>query len=123
MQLLGINIGKKPAENAAQSDPKAVKKTGDIKQQLNHVLKFTARYETTIVALAVALLLAVTSLRMLHYMNPQTDDAKVQEVLAKNNKIKIDQKTVERLKELQANGASTPTPTKTQAGRTNPFTE
>jgi hypothetical protein len=123
MQLLGINIGKKPAENEAQSDLKAAKKSGDIKQQLNHVLKITARYETTIVALAVALLLAITSLRMLHYMNPQTDDAKVQEVLAKNNKIKIDQKTVERLKQLQANGASTPAPTNTQSGRTNPFTE
>jgi hypothetical protein len=123
MQLLGINIGKKPAENVAQSDPKAVKKSGDIKQQINHFIKLTARYETTIVALAVALLLAITSLRMLHYMSPQTDDEKVQEVLAKNSKIKIDQKTVERLKQLQDNGASTPAPTKTQSARTNPFTE
>jgi hypothetical protein len=74
-------------------------------------LKLAARYETTIVALAVALL-AITSLRMLHYMSPQTDDAKVQETLTKNKKIRIDQKTVEKLKQLQDNGAKPPAPTK-----------
>jgi hypothetical protein len=123
MQLFGK--GKKSQDNASQPDSaKAAKKpAADIKHQLNQALKLAARYETTIVALAVASLLAVTSLRMLHYMSPPVDDAKVQETLTKNKKVRIDQKTVEKLKKLQDNGAKPPTPTQTQTGRTNPFTE
>jgi hypothetical protein len=123
MQLFGL--GKKSQDDSSQTaSTKAAKKpAADLKHQLNQLVKLAARYETTIVALAVALLLAITSLRMLHYMSPPVDDAKVQETLEKNKKIRIDQKTVEKLKQLQDNGAKPPAPTKTQTGRTNPFTE
>jgi hypothetical protein len=119
MQLFGL--GKKKADDTSEGEPKSPK--ADIKQQLGHVLKFAERYETTIVALAIAALLSVTSLRMLHYMDPQIDDAKVQESLAKNKKSQINPKVVEKIKQLQDNGATPPSTAVGGSGRTNPFTE
>jgi hypothetical protein len=120
MKLFGS--GKKSSENGSQADDKAAKNpAADIKKQLAHLLKLAERYETAIIAVAVAALLAVTSLRMLHYMDPQIDDSKVQDIVAKNQKVRIDSKVVDRLKQLQESGTTT-TP-KVDSGRTNPFTE
>jgi hypothetical protein len=121
MQLFGM--GKKEADSADQSDQQKKKPAANLKQQLKHVLKVGAHYETTIIALAVALLLAATSLKMLRYMDPPVDDAKVQEVLAKQKKVKIDPKVVNRIKQLKDSGTTTPAPTQVDSGRRNPFTE
>jgi hypothetical protein len=121
MQLFGT--GKKTTEGGAQTEDKAKKSAADLKKQLNHLLKLVAHYETTIVAVAVAVLLSLTSLRMLHYMDPQIDDSKVQESLAKNKRIHLDPIIVEKIEQLQDNGASTPKPATSTNNRTNPFTE
>jgi hypothetical protein len=117
MQLFGL--GKKKAEGSAEGEPQNPK--ADIKQQVGRALKLAERYETTIVALAIAALLSVTSLKMLHYMDPQIDDTKVQETLAKNKKSQINPKTVEKIKQLQDNGATPPSTA--GSSRSNPFTE
>jgi hypothetical protein len=114
-------FGKKRADGAESSGEQAKKPKADIKQQLQSVIKLASRYETLLVALAVATLLAVTSLRMLKYMDPQIDDAKVQESLSKSTKTRIDPKIVDKIKQLKESG--TPTPTKAESGRSNPFTE
>jgi hypothetical protein len=120
MQLFGI--GKKPAGNEAQTGNKAPKnQAANLKRQLELIIKLARRYETTIIAVAVATLLTITSLRMLHYMDPQVDDAKVQDILAKNKKVRIDPKIVQKLQQLQDSG--TTTTTRVESGRTNPFTE
>jgi hypothetical protein len=119
MQLFGI--GKKTPENSGEDNTAAKKPAADLKKQLNHAFKLAVHYETTIIALAVAALLTITSLRMLHYMDPQIDDSRVQETLAKNKKSRIDPKVVQKLKALQDSG--TPTPTRVESGRNNPFTE
>jgi hypothetical protein len=117
MQLFGL--GKKKADDSAGDETKKPK--ADIKQQLGHTFKLAERYETTIVALAIAALLTITSLRMLHYMDPQIDDAKVQETLAKNKKSQINPKVVEKIKALEDNGATPPSTA--GSSRSNPFTE
>jgi hypothetical protein len=119
MQLFGI--GKK-SEEAGQAGEKASKNpAADIKKQLSHVLATAEHYETTIIAVAVAVLLTLTSLRMLHYMDPPIDDNKVQDILSKNKKIRIDSSIVDKLKQLQDSG--TTAPTKVESNRSNPFTE
>jgi hypothetical protein len=117
MQLLGINLGKKPEDGGAQTKSTSA----GIKKQLNQLLKLGSRYETSLVALLVATLLTVTSLRMLHYMDPPVDDSQVQQSLAKSTKIRIDPKIVQRIGQLKESG--TTTPTKVEGNRTNPFTE
>jgi hypothetical protein len=115
-------FSKKQADNVDAAGEQAKKKPKtDIKQQLQSVIKLAAHYETTLVALAVAGLLAVTSLRMLKYMDPQVDDTKVQESISKSTKARIDPKIVDKIKQLK--GSGTPTPTKVESGRSNPFTE
>jgi hypothetical protein len=120
MQILGI--GKKSDSSETQS---AVKTSGslvaNLNNQLKRILKLTAHYETTIIAIAVAAVLAATSLRMLHYVDPPIDDSRVQDIVAKNKKVRIDPKTVQKLQQLQDSG-STPT-VKVENGRINPFTE
>jgi hypothetical protein len=119
MQLFGKG---KIADDAGQAGVKTDKNpSGDIKKQLGRVLKLAAHYETTIIAVAVAALLTLTSLRMLHYMDPPIDDNKVQDILTKNKKIRIDPKVVDNLKQLQDSG--TTAPTHVDSNRTNPFTE
>jgi hypothetical protein len=117
MQLFGINIGKKADTDNAQ----ARKPVADIKKQLNQLLKLAGRYETSLVALIVAVLLTITSLRMLHYMDPPVDDSKVQDSLSKSTKVRIDPKIVQRINQLQETGTTT-TPS-VETNRTNPFTE
>jgi hypothetical protein len=116
MQFFGISLGKKK-EGVDQGQ----KPGGGIKQQIAQVATIVNRYQTTLVAIFVALLLAVTSLRMLHYMNPPVDDEKVQDALSKNTKIRIDPKVVQKIEQLQDSGTTT-TP-QVESGRTNPFTE
>jgi hypothetical protein len=60
---------------------------------------------------------------MLHYMDPPIDDTKVQDILAKNKKIRIDPKVVDKLNQLQDSGTTTPPAAQVESGRTNPFTE
>jgi hypothetical protein len=122
MQLFGL--GKKETGNADQAADKAAKDPAkDLRKQLIRVLKLADHYETTIIAVAVAALLAITSLRMLHYMDPPIDDTKVQDILAKNKKIRIDPKVVDKLNQLQDSGTTTPPAAQVESGRTNPFTE
>jgi hypothetical protein len=115
MQLFGL--GKKPEGSEAQGK----KPAADIKKQLLKLLRYASRYETSLVALMVAVLLTITSLRMLHYMDPPIDDSKVQESLSKSTKVRIDPKIVQKIEQLQATGTTT-TPS-VESGRTNPFTE
>lgn len=120
MQLFGI--GKKASDSGEHADEKPAKNpASDLKHQVKKYLTLASRYETTIIAITVAALLAITSMRMLRYMDPQVEDSQVQEILAKNKKNRIDLKTVDKLKELH--DSNTTTPVKAQSGRTNPFTE
>jgi hypothetical protein len=120
MQFFRSN--KKPSDNPNQADVKGGKKPkADIKHQLRKILKLASRYETTLIALAVATLLALTSLKMLHYMDPPIDDGRVQDSLSKYKKVHIDPKVVEKIKQLQDSGTSTNP--NLENGRTNPFTE
>jgi hypothetical protein len=113
---------KKPTDGSNPPDVKGGKKPkADIKHQLRKILKLALKYETTLIALAVACLLAVTSLKMLHYMDPPIDDGRVQESLKKYKKVHIDPKVVEKIKQLQDSGTSTNP--NLESGRTNPFTE
>jgi hypothetical protein len=121
MQL--FRIGKKDAENPNQSSGKPKNKMDikELKRQAQKGLRLAGRYQTTIIALGVALLLAVTALRMLRYMDPPLDDNRVQQNLSKFKQVRIDQKTVQKIKSLQDSGASTNT--SLQTGRNNPFSE
>lgn len=122
MKVFGIQIGKNPDEQGEQS---ANKPQQNLIQSLKHRLqKFSrqvVRYQISIIVLAVAGLLAVTTLRMLHYMNPPANDTLVQQNIAKYQKTRIDPKIVQKIQALQT-GGSTPAPN-IQNGRTNPFSE
>jgi|GEM_PF-5385507 len=117
MQLLGMSIGKKAAEDSGQAEKSKV----DLKSQLKQLLDLASRYETSIIALLIAGLLTVTALRMLRYTDPPIDDTKVQAALSKNTKTRIDPKVVQKIGQLQDSGTTT-TP-QVESGRTNPFSE
>lgn len=119
MKLLGLKFGEKSI------DPKTAKaKTKekvDLKSQLRAKLALAARYQTTIIALAVVGLLGLTALRMLHYTDPPVDENRVEENLSKFKQIRIDPKVVQKIDQLQKGGTSTGPII--ENGRTNPFSE
>jgi hypothetical protein len=120
MQLFGF--GKKSETAPDQAGGKAAKSSvADIKHQLKSLLKLASRYESTIISLAVAILLAATALRMLHYMDPPVDDTQVQSIISKSKQVHIDPKIVQKLQQLQDSGTSTSS--NVESGRTNPFNE
>ena len=121
MELFGLKLGKKKTNEGQQNGIKKSPKT-DLKRHLNQYANLALRHESSIIALAVAALLALTSLRMLQYMDPQVDDAKVQESISKSKKVKIDPETVQRLNSLQDSGTTT-SPQLEPSQRTNPFSE
>jgi hypothetical protein len=115
-------VGKKKAAKDDQSTKhKAKPGLNDIKHKAKQWLEVASRYQATIIALAVALLLALTSLRMLRYMNPPVDDNQVQKNLSKFKQIRIDPKIVQKIEQLQSTGTSASP--KIENSRTNPFSE
>jgi type II secretory pathway component PulM len=120
MELFGL--GKKSKEgNDQNAKPKGQLNLKEIKRKVQKWLQLVSRYQNTIIALTVALLLALTALRMLRYMDPPVNDAQVQKNLNQFKQVRIDQKTVQKIKQLQGTGA-TASP-KLGNGRTNPFSE
>ena len=122
MELLGLKLGRKKDQpgkdtHSAQANRPAL----DLKGRLKVVIKFADRYQMTIIALAVAGLLGVTALRMLHYTDPPVDETRVEQDLAKFKQIRIDSKTVQKIQQLQNSGTSTGP--QLEDGRTNPFSE
>jgi hypothetical protein len=118
---LGLKLGKKTEDTTggAPQDPK--KSKPDIKSQLKAKAKLAARYQSTIIALAVVGLLGLTTLRMLHYTDPPVDENRVEQNLSKFKQIRIDSKTVQKINQLQNSG--TRTGPQIENGRTNPFSE
>jgi hypothetical protein len=90
-------------------------------KQFDKSVKFISKYQVAVVLIVIGGLLALTALRMLHYSNPPANDARIQENLSKFKKIYIDQKTVQRIEQLQDSKVSPGT--NIQNGRTNPFAE
>jgi hypothetical protein len=124
MNLLGINLGKKPAAadgKAHQSADAKKKPELDLKGQLAAKTRLVVRYQATIIALIVAGLLGLTALRMLHYTDPPVDESRVEQNLGKFKQVRIDSKTVQKINQLQ-NGGAAPGP-QIENGRTNPFSE
>ncbi len=120
MQLFGL--GKKNSDKAAGVTAlKASKPKIGLKEQLGKSLQLAMKFQAPVVAIVIVGLLAFTALRMLHYVDPPADYSRVQENLNKFKRVRIDPKTVQRIKQL-SNSQSTPTPS-LQTGRTNPFSE
>lgn len=121
MQLFGTS--KKQGGKEGGQPAKQQKKPGlnDIKRQGEHWLQLALHYQTTIIALAVALLLAFTALRMLRYTDPPVDDNQVQQNLSKFKQVRINPKLVQKIEQLQDSGASAAP--NLEGGRTNPFSE
>jgi hypothetical protein len=90
-------------------------------KEISKLLSLLIKYQVAIILLLIGGLLALTALRMLHYANPASDDARVQENLSKFKKIHIDQKTVQRIEQLKDSNVSAGT--KIENNRTNPFSE
>jgi hypothetical protein len=120
MNLLGMKIGKE-AQAANKGGKPQQKPKADLKSQLQAKLKLLARYQTTIIALAIVGLLGLTALRMLHYTDPPIDENHVEQNLSKFKQIRVDSKTVQRIQQLQNSG--TKTGPVIENGRTNPFSE
>ena len=124
MEFLGIKIGKgkNAADQPAQVADKAkVGLVTEIKRRLKKLLGQAKRYQVSIIALAVAGLLALTTLRMLHYVNPPVDYSQVQKNMAQYQQAHIDPKIVQKIDQLQSSGTSTNSDI--ESGRTNPFSE
>ncbi len=116
---------KDPQKAAAQTDSEQPKKqqlsVGELKKSLKKIALFVGRFQTMIVILLLAFCLAFATLRMLSYANPAPSEEKIQENLGKIKQVRIDPKTIERIKQLSDSKTST-TP-QLQPGRTNPFAE
>jgi hypothetical protein len=122
MEIFGLKLSGKKAEDAKSPRKGAGKKTkADLKIQLRTKLQVAARYQSTIIALAVVGLLGLTALRMLHYTDPPVDENQVQANLSKFKQIRIDSKTVQKIQQLQNSG--TRTGPQIETGRSNPFSE
>jgi hypothetical protein len=118
MKIMGLElgIGKPKGDKAATKANKL-----DAKRQLREALNLAARYQVTIIAVAVVGLLALTALRMMHYADPATDDSKVQDNLSKFKQVHIDQKLVQRINQL--NDSHTSASPSLGSNRSNPFSE
>lgn len=119
MKVFGIQIGKRNTQHAAGKEKRSAMQS--LKDQFRQLGRQILRYQTTIIFLVVAGLLALTATRMLRYSNPPINDARVQQNMAKYQKTRIDPKIVQKIKALQS-GGSTSSPV-IQDGRTNPFSE
>src|SRR5438132_1829807 len=108
MEIFGLKLGKKAADaKAGQTDKAGGKLKPDLKSRAKAKAAAATRYQTTIIALAVAGLLGLTALRMLHYTNPPADANRVEQNLSKFKQIRIDSKTVQKIKQLQNSGTTT----------------
>jgi hypothetical protein len=110
---------KESAGKTAATKPK--RKSLKPNKEISKLLSLLIKYQVAIILLLIGGLLALTALRMLHYANPASDDARVQENLSKFKKIHIDQKTVQRIEQLKDSNVSAGT--KIENNRTNPFSE
>ena len=119
MSLLGIKLGKKSEDGQKSGKPQ--KEKLDLRSQLQAKLKLAAKYQTTIIALAIAGLLGLTALRMLHYTDAPVDENRVEQNLSKFKQIRIDSKTVQKIQQLQNSGTNTGP--QLESGRSNPFNE
>ena len=122
MKLFGIELGRgKISNNTDSAGAPKVKMNFDIKHQIQELLVKAERFQITIITLAVFGLLAITALRMMHYADPATDDAKVQANLSKFQQIHINQKVVQKIKSLNDNQTSINP--NIEGNRSNPFSE
>jgi hypothetical protein len=124
MKLLGLELGKKQTAGEGSVDPSVETKPKlnfDIKKQLQGVLTQAVRFQVTIIALVVVGLLALTALRMLHYSDPGSDEARVQDNISKFKQIHLDHKTVQKINSLSS--SQTSTSPNIENNRSNPFSE
>jgi hypothetical protein len=114
-------------EDVKPPKPKEANKPAEKKSNLNFVpqikkaIQTAQHYQVPIIIIAVSGLLAITALRMLHYANPEIDDLRVQENTTKVKQVRINQKVVERIRQLGKDDK--PAKADKETGRTNPFAE
>lgn len=113
------NKDNKPIQEPAAKPKKEL--VPQLKAQVQKYSRAASRFQTTIIALVVVGLLALTTLRMLRYMDPPIDNSQVQANLSKSKQIHINQKDVQKIKQLQDSGTSARPDL--EGGRTNPFSE
>jgi hypothetical protein len=123
MKLFGLKLGREPADagKAAAAGKTKKKFSLDLRSRLGGILQVVSHFQTTIIALAVVGLLAITALRMLQYTDPAVDQDRLQANLSKFKQIRIDSQTVSKIRQLQGSGTTTGPVIET--GRTNPFSE
>lgn len=124
MDLFGLKLGKKQADPKDQTNsnkPAGKNLQAELQAQARQLLEKILKYRVSIIALVVAGLLTMTALRMLQYMDPPVSEDQVQQNLAQYEKTHINQKVVEKIKQLQASGTSASP--NIENGRTNPFAE
>jgi hypothetical protein len=111
-------------ENGDKTDsdsPKKKKTHFKPNKDINKLLRIVIKYRVAVIMIFIGGLLTLTALKMLHYSDPPADDARIQENLSKFKKIRIDQKTVQRIDQLQDSQVAPGT--SIENGRTNPFAE
>ena len=108
------------AKNNKTSKPKKNSLAG-IKKILSRLSGLLARFESLIIILLCGILLALAATKMLRLIDPPINEDRVQENTAKLKQIHIDQKIIERIKQL-SDSKTSPKPN-FQSDRTNPFSE
>ena len=117
MKLFGITIG----DTKKTKDGELPKQKLNLRKELSHDLAIFSKYEAFVIILLVVGLLSVTTLRMLRYTNPPTDPNRLSENLQKIQKITIDPKVIDSIKQLTDSQATASPNISTT--RNNPFSE